>query len=65
MKSVEEHSSLHKKIVKTHDIVPEMAMWVDWEHGSKSNSLRIQEALQPFRLEEIKKWKEAKRIFIC
>ncbi|XP_031373267.1 probable disease resistance protein At5g63020 isoform X2 [Punica granatum] len=50
------------EIVKMHDFVREMCLWVYSEHGSKKKKVFVQEEVESFRMEDLKKWKDAERI---
>ncbi|PKI67359.1 hypothetical protein CRG98_012229 [Punica granatum] len=55
-------SALHGETVKMHDLVREMCLWVYLEHGSKKKKVLVQEEVESFRMEGLKKWKDAERI---
>ncbi|XP_031374711.1 probable disease resistance protein At5g63020 isoform X2 [Punica granatum] len=58
-------SALHGETVKMHDLVREMCLWVYLEHGSKKKKVLVQEEVESFRMEGLKKWKDAERISLC
>lgn len=53
---------LHGRIVKMHDMVREMALWVYMDHGQKKNRVLVQDGMKSFGLQELKKWQHAEKI---